>query len=64
MSSELREELLDIRGVGEAKADRILDLVDEYGGYGVVCRDALELLEDGHAGHAENHLKNAVNEGE
>lgn len=31
----LRNELQEIRGIGEAKADQILSVVDEYGGSGV-----------------------------
>lgn len=60
--SDVKAELMEIDGVGEVTAEKILEVVEDSGGdeYEAACRDALDKLEEGHASHAEGHLRNAL----
>jgi ribosomal protein S13 len=63
--SDVKAELMEIRGIGEAKADAILSVLEDQdvssdSKYKDACQDALEKLEEGHASHAEGHLKSVL----
>lgn len=64
MSDDLRDALMDIHGIGEAKAGEILDVVDEHGRDGVPeeVREAAEHIEAGMEGTALKFLRRLMDE--
>jgi hypothetical protein len=60
--SDLRDDLTDIRGVGDATADTILEVVENHdtGSSTQEIETAIEYLEDGHAGYALKYLRRVV----
>ena len=63
MSDELREELQTVRGVGDAKADEILEIVESNSVDSTVednLRSAWDYYQDGQYSYAEKFLRRAI----
>jgi len=59
MGSELKTELMQIRGIGEAKSEQILAVVAEYGDTTNTenVQEAIDYIEAGHPQYALKYLK-------
>jgi len=53
----LKTELMEIRGVGEATAESILEVLEESDEYGTDVEQAIDYIETGHPNYALKFLK-------
>ena len=60
--TDLKDHLTGISGVGDATADKILEVLDEHGSNNERIRDAFEHLEAGHVEQATEILHMELNE--
>ena len=62
--SDLKDQLTEINGVGDATADKILEVVDEHGESDLpeAVYSAFEHAEDGNARMAASYLAQVVDE--
>lgn len=56
----MRDELLDIQGVGEATAEKIEAVYAAHGGDREDLREALDYLEAGRPGYAEKFIRRSL----
>jgi len=62
MTDDLHDALTDIQGVGDATAEKIIDVVAEHGTDAAHLREALEYLEAGEPGYASKYVRRALGE--
>ncbi len=64
--SELKDALTDIKGVGPATADSILEVLEEHGGSEAdtqtksLIKNALDYIEEGNPDYARKYLERAL----
>jgi len=63
--SDLKGELMEIKGVGEATAEEVMNVLEETQSNETVASllaDALSYYEDGRPGYAKTYVQEAYNE--